>query len=129
MIGPVLARWLPSSREHRLLGKVLVLVALTLVLGYFAGVSDAEDLERARTLTLEQYTSEFASYKEKLADDSFGMAACIGIVGFALFLLFAVYEVLGGLFGWILGRWIPPGASASRTLDPTAPPPGPTLRR
>jgi hypothetical protein len=129
MIGDRLARWLPSSREHRLLGKVVVLVVLTLVLGYFAGLSDAEDLERARMLTLEQYTSEFAGYKEKLANDSFGMAACIGIVGMALFLLFAVYEVFGGLFGWLLGQWIAPGASADRPLDPTAPPPGPTLRR
>ena len=129
MIASLLSRWLPSSREHRLLGKVVVLVALTVVLGYLAGASDAEDLERARTLSLEQYTAEFASYKEKLAADNFGMAGSIGLVGLMLFLLFASYEVIGGVFGWVLGRWIAPGVSGERTLAAADPPPGPNLRR
>jgi hypothetical protein len=81
---------------------------VVLLASYFGGLAmtatDRKHVERASTLTLQQYTSEFDQYKADLVKDVQPLA--VNALGLLIVLVvgFVVYEGFGIAFGWLLTR-------------------------
>jgi hypothetical protein len=85
-------------------GKCIVVLLSSIAGGLAMTATDRKHVERAKTLTLEQYTSEFDQYKAALVKDAESQAG--NTVGLLIVLAggFALYEGLGLVLGWALGR-------------------------
>ncbi len=102
--------------KQLLVAKVIIVVSLGLLLGYALGISYANDISKARTLTLEEYVADFASYKADLESSDIGMPGAIAVGLIMAVGAFGLYELLGlGLAAALAAR--------SAAADPYGPPP------
>jgi len=110
------------SRQARntLLGKGVVVVLTAVVMGLSMNADDRRNSERAASLTLEQYTSEFESHKAALASDVLPPVANFLGALFALAGAFALYELAGWLLGRAVGALQPARADLRAPSDPGA---------
>lgn len=97
---------LSRSKRDVFVGKVILILVVGCVAGYFFGLDKAADLAEAQQLTLEEYTGLFEHYKADLSKGPDSAAAGIVMMVTVAFLFAAVYELLGRLFGAVVGRVI-----------------------
>jgi hypothetical protein len=96
---------LPQSRASTRIGKVIVVLALSILFGWFFNESSLENYQKGRTLTLDEYIEGFEEHKAQLLYHSpLWQDILIFFVGAGFFL--CVYEFLGRGIGWVLWRTI-----------------------
>jgi hypothetical protein len=105
---------------QRLIGKILVALAIGVAIGYAVGRSIEADYRRGEHLTLEAYTTDYERYRAELMEGPVSTPAYV-IFGVGLTLVvFGLYEGLGWGAGWAIGR------VAGRREASTALPPPPS---
>ena len=90
-----------------LAGKLILLLLVTVVAGrtYHQGL--LADNEKFHTITLEEYTADFETYRAHLQGDGWPLWANIVLVGIFVVGLFGLYELLGHASGWLLATMMP----------------------
>jgi len=112
--------------RFRGLAKALLVFLLGAAGGYAITLQSQENLERAETLTFEEYSAGYEDYKADLAAEV--MSPTAGYLGawVALGLIFSLYEVLASGLAWLMRRVeggrgrrpIPPHAEPAERLEP-----------
>ncbi len=96
---------LTQPRASTRIGKLIVVLIFTCLIGYNFNSSSLQDYEKGQSLTLNEYVEGYEDYKASLLDyDPLWVDILIAfiIVGF----FFCSYELLGRGVGWILWRTI-----------------------
>ncbi|MGC1396097.1 MAG: hypothetical protein WA828_17695 [Coleofasciculaceae cyanobacterium] len=104
---------IPTSTKNNLIGKILVIIISSGLLGYWYSLDSAEKFETNKQLTIEQYTANFSQHKAKLLSPG-RMPIPLGI--FTMLIVFAgffgLYELLGLLLGLTIGKIFTPQESS-----------------
>lgn len=95
---------LPQSARNRAIAKCLIIVLAGAAFGYFYHQDYYSRLQKAETLTKEQYIADFEISKAKLRDKAIppSIAPIIGML--AACLLYGPYELLVMLVSWMMGK-------------------------
>ncbi len=90
--------------SYKGVAKVILAIALGVAIGYGMILEDRANLERAESLTYEEYVEGFDAYQEELTAEvlSPGANVIAGLMGAGL--LLSLYEVLASGLGWVLAR-------------------------
>ncbi len=90
--------------SYKGVAKVMLAIALGVAIGYGMILEDRANLERAETLTYEEYVEGFDTYQEELTAEvlSPGANVVAGLMVAGLFL--SLYEVLASGLGWLIAR-------------------------
>jgi hypothetical protein len=102
MAGSVTIK-ISRSIWNLIIGKSIILLIIGCFFGLLANTGQNDDLEFGSTLTIEQYTAGYESYRADLLDkNSIWFNLLIGI-GFVFF-FGGIYELLGRFFGFLTGK-------------------------
>lgn len=95
---------LARSKKDVFIGKVIFLVIVGCVGGYFLGLDRAADFAEAERLTMEEHIAGFEHHRVDLAKGPSSVPAGIGTLLAAAFICSGVYELFGRLFGAVMGK-------------------------
>ena len=96
---------LPQSKASTRIGKLIVVLIFTCLIGYNFNSSSLQDYEKGQSLTLNEYVEGFDDYKASLLlYDPLWYDFLIAFIMVGFF--FCSYELLGKGVGWILWRTI-----------------------
>lgn len=86
-----------------LVGKILLLLSFSLMIGYFMTKDDEEDYQAGKRLTKEAYMANYEAYKAELTGSE-PTPRPVGyfIVAMLVFTFFGLYEFLGIVFSKII---------------------------
>ncbi|MDH3291852.1 MAG: hypothetical protein OEO20_06290 [Gemmatimonadota bacterium] len=84
--------------------KVILAIALGLAIGYGMILDGRANLERAESLTYEEYVEGFDAYQEELTADVLSPTASVVAGLMVAGLLLSLYEVLASGLGWVIER-------------------------
>ena len=98
---------LPRSRRNRLVGKLVLVLALGTATGLVVAHYDQVALQHAKTITPEEYNKGFEAYKASLSENRWGVLPNVALFVATLFLFFGVYELLGALLGAVFTKLTP----------------------
>ena len=87
----------------RMIAKVVVILGLGAAFGHWLTIDCEAKAAAARALTLEEYTKNFEAYRAGLVAEAYPEWLYITVGFMMALLLFGLYEVLGKLFGVVLG--------------------------
>jgi hypothetical protein len=79
---------------HHVAARLILLVTAGVVAGVLFHRSTLADLERSRTVTLEEYTAGFDDYRAELASVDLPLWGSVALVVFTLLVVFGGYELL-----------------------------------
>ena len=94
---------LSQTRRNVILGKVITLLMIGFVCGYFFGVDQEAEYEKGILLTLEEYVAEFEAYKSELIEEPMSHWEGMLIFSFCTFVFFGIYELVSRLVGGFVG--------------------------
>lgn len=99
---------IPTSTKNKLIGKILIVIISSGLLGYWYSIDSAAKFEKGKQLTIEQYTANFSQYKAKLLSPG-RIPIPLGIfsVLIVLSVFLGLYELLGLLLGLSIGKIFP----------------------
>jgi hypothetical protein len=91
--------------RNRAIGKFLLIVVLSILLGVWVAADSAADHAKGVGLTLEQYTAEYDMYRAGLmGSEVLGPWANIMICFLLLGGAFLAYEAIGSGLAWVVGK-------------------------
>jgi len=103
---------IPTSTKNKLIGKILVILISSGLLGYWYSVDTAAQFQKGKQLTLEQYTANFEQHKAKLMSNRpIPVPGGIFVMLIILAAFFGLYELLGLLLGLSIGKIFTPQES------------------
>ena len=94
---------LSQTRRNAILGKVITLLMIGFVCGYFFGVDQEAEYEKGLGLTLEQYVAEFEAYKSELTEKPPSRWEVMLAFNTGIFVVIGIYELVARLVGGIVG--------------------------
>ena len=94
---------LSQTRRNAILGKVITLLMIGFVCGYFFGVDQEAEYEKGVLLTLEEYVAEFEAYKSELIEEPMSHWEGMLIFSLCTFVFFGIYELVARLVGGFVG--------------------------
>lgn len=101
-----------------LLSKVIIILLLSIGVGFALVDSIKSDNVKAKELTLEKYTAGYQEYKESLKSDStFSMAQYSALIFIFALILFGVYEFIAWIISLALTSVFKPLRSAQEELE------------
>jgi len=95
------------SRKSRnvIIGKIIVILILGSLAGYFAEMSARADYEKGKSLTREAYLADYDKYRAELTDSEPSPVAFAVLVSLLVMLAaFGLYELAGKVLGAVIGR-------------------------
>jgi hypothetical protein len=90
--------------SYKGVAKVILAIALGLAFAYGMILDGRASLERAETLTYEEYVEGFDAYQEELIADVLSPTASVVAGLMVAGLLLSLYEVLASGLGWVIER-------------------------
>ena len=95
---------LSSKTRNVLIGKFILVLILSIALGYIYESESRADNLKADTITIEEYTAAFNEYRAELRSVEFPLWANFALISLFLLLFASFYEALSLFIGWLIGK-------------------------